>query len=270
MPRPCGDQRGGSGTWPRSRSPRPTLISTWSLSRRAASIERSRYDTALPKWTGGRPSPLAPDPGSGTKALPGHAVEDHAGSRAARSGRDEEGAYAESPQPPGHGLSLSMEVSGSARGRAQHPRRRVLVEASDVAQAYAYWRLLDNEGYEVSWCPGPRGPSPRRCPLVACGRCGARPSAPMWWCRRSNSIASPLATSLRPSGACIRTHQWSYRLPSRCWHSGHRCSRGTGSPCRYLQTNERCSTRSSSPSPNPWESHLTASTLIFCQTQLTS
>ena len=51
------------------------------------------------------------------------------------------------------------------------PRPRVLVEASDVAQAYANWRLLDNEGYEVSWCPGPRGFSPRRCPLVACGRC---------------------------------------------------------------------------------------------------
>ena len=33
-------------------------------------------------------------------------------------------------------------------------------------------------------------------------------SAPMWWCRRSDSIASRPARSLRPSRVCIRTHQW--------------------------------------------------------------
>jgi DNA-binding NtrC family response regulator len=53
----------------------------------------------------------------------------------------------------------------------EHPRPRVLVEEPDVAGAYAYWRLLDNNGYEVSWCRGPKGLGPRPCPLVTCGRC---------------------------------------------------------------------------------------------------
>jgi len=57
------------------------------------------------------------------------------------------------------------------RADGEHPRPRVLVEESDVAQAYAYWRLLDNNGYEALWCRGPRGLSPRPCPLVACGQC---------------------------------------------------------------------------------------------------
>jgi len=57
------------------------------------------------------------------------------------------------------------------RAEGEHPRPRVLVEEPDVAGAYTYWRLLDNYGYEVSWCRGPRGLGPRACPLVACGRC---------------------------------------------------------------------------------------------------
>ncbi len=57
------------------------------------------------------------------------------------------------------------------RAEGEHPRTRVLVEEPDVAEAYAYWRLLDNNGYEVSWCPGPRGLGARTCPLVACGQC---------------------------------------------------------------------------------------------------
>ena len=57
------------------------------------------------------------------------------------------------------------------RAEGEHARPQVLVEEPDVARAYAYWRLLDNNGYEVSWCRGPRGLGPRPCPLVACGRC---------------------------------------------------------------------------------------------------
>ena len=56
------------------------------------------------------------------------------------------------------------------RAEGEHPRPRVLVEEPDVARAYACWRLLDNSGYEASWCRGPRGLSPCPCPLVACGR----------------------------------------------------------------------------------------------------
>ena len=40
-----------------------------------------------------------------------------------------------------------------------------------MVEAYASWRLLEEHGYEVSWCPGPAGSRPRRCPLVACGLC---------------------------------------------------------------------------------------------------
>jgi len=51
------------------------------------------------------------------------------------------------------------------------PRCRVLIEEPDVAEAYASWRLLNNNGYDVSWCPGPGRLFSRPCPLVACGRC---------------------------------------------------------------------------------------------------
>lgn len=57
------------------------------------------------------------------------------------------------------------------RTEGEYPRPRVLIEEPDVARAYAYWRLLDNNGYEASCCRGPRGLDPRPCPLVACGRC---------------------------------------------------------------------------------------------------
>jgi len=52
-----------------------------------------------------------------------------------------------------------------------HPRPRVLIEEPDAAEAYAYWRLLTDHGYQVSWCPGPTGPPARQCPLVALGHC---------------------------------------------------------------------------------------------------
>jgi len=57
------------------------------------------------------------------------------------------------------------------RTEAAHSRPRVLVEESEVARAYATWRLLDNNGCEASWCRGPRALSPRPCPLVVSGRC---------------------------------------------------------------------------------------------------
>ena len=40
-----------------------------------------------------------------------------------------------------------------------------------MAEAYACWRLLNNNGYDASWCPGPGRLFPRPCPLVASGRC---------------------------------------------------------------------------------------------------
>jgi hypothetical protein len=49
-------------------------------------------------------------------------------------------------------------------------RPRVLVEEPSTRLAYAHWRLLDNHGYEPSWCPGP-GALQGDCPLVTCGRC---------------------------------------------------------------------------------------------------
>lgn len=52
-----------------------------------------------------------------------------------------------------------------------HPRPHLLMEEPDVAEAFAHWRLLTNNGYEVSWCPGPTGPPPRSCPLVVHGQC---------------------------------------------------------------------------------------------------
>jgi len=57
------------------------------------------------------------------------------------------------------------------RGAGAANRPRVLIEEPDVAEAFAYWHLLEDHGYAVSWCPGPAGPPPRRCPLVDLGHC---------------------------------------------------------------------------------------------------
>ena len=57
------------------------------------------------------------------------------------------------------------------RAEGELPRPQVLIEEPGVARAYSYWRLLDNNGYEVSWCRGPSGLGHRPCPLVAYGRC---------------------------------------------------------------------------------------------------
>jgi len=49
--------------------------------------------------------------------------------------------------------------------------KRVLIEEPDGAEAFAYWRLLTDDGYSVEWCPGPEGPTGGRCPLVSSGHC---------------------------------------------------------------------------------------------------
>lgn len=54
---------------------------------------------------------------------------------------------------------------------ARHDRPQVLVEEPDAAEAFAYWRLLEDNGYRASWCPGPEAPPGRPCPLVRGGRC---------------------------------------------------------------------------------------------------
>jgi hypothetical protein len=53
----------------------------------------------------------------------------------------------------------------------RNPRPRVLIEEPDVVEAKASWRLLEENGYEVSWCPGPAGSRLGRCPLVTSGQC---------------------------------------------------------------------------------------------------
>ena len=59
---------------------------------------------------------------------------------------------------------------GDAVG-ARGERPQVLVEEPDAAEAFAYWRLLEDNGYRASWCPGPETAPGRRCPLVFGGRC---------------------------------------------------------------------------------------------------
>lgn len=70
----------------------------------------------------------------------------------------------------GRDFARHWHPRGGAIG-AGHPRPRVLIEEPDVVEAYASWRLLEENGYEASWCPGPAGSRPRRCPLVASGLC---------------------------------------------------------------------------------------------------
>ncbi|MGA2519766.1 MAG: hypothetical protein ABSG81_02980, partial [Acidimicrobiales bacterium] len=47
-------------------------------------------------------------------------------------------------------------------GKARHrtgaggpPRARVLVEIPDTSEAFAYWRVLEDNGFAATWCPGP-------------------------------------------------------------------------------------------------------------------
>lgn len=54
---------------------------------------------------------------------------------------------------------------------AERSRPRVLLETPDPGDAFACWRILERNGYEVSWCPGPDGSPPGTCPLVTSGQC---------------------------------------------------------------------------------------------------
>jgi len=74
------------------------------------------------------------------------------------------------PKSLGRDFARRWNHRGGNAG-AGHPRPRVLIEEPDAGEAFAYWRLLTHHGYQVSWCPGPTGPPPRRCPLVALGHC---------------------------------------------------------------------------------------------------
>ncbi len=70
----------------------------------------------------------------------------------------------------GRDFARRWQPRGGAIGTGD-TRPRVLIEEPDVVEAYASWRLLEEHGYEVSWCPGPTGERPRRCPLVTSGQC---------------------------------------------------------------------------------------------------
>jgi len=70
----------------------------------------------------------------------------------------------------GRDFARRWQPRGGTSG-AGDPRPRVLIEEPDVTGAFASWRLLEDNGYEVSWCPGPAGSRPRRCPLVTSGQC---------------------------------------------------------------------------------------------------
>ena len=52
---------------------------------------------------------------------------------------------------------------------ASDERLRVLLEVKDPAEAWSYWRLLGNHGYDVSWCSGPTEAA--TCALVEDGHC---------------------------------------------------------------------------------------------------
>jgi len=55
--------------------------------------------------------------------------------------------------------------------------RAVLLEAPEGDEAAELWRILEDEGARVSWCPGPEGPPPAWCPLMAGRRCSLVESA---------------------------------------------------------------------------------------------
>ena len=70
------------------------------------------------------------------------------------------------------GRDFARRWNHRGKNAGERPLRpRVLIEEPDVAEAFAYWRLLEGKGYAVSWCPGPTGLPPRQCPLVAFGHC---------------------------------------------------------------------------------------------------
>jgi hypothetical protein len=48
---------------------------------------------------------------------------------------------------------------------------RVLFESPDGAEAHATWKLLQRDGYRVTWCPGPQGGFSSECALTTIGHC---------------------------------------------------------------------------------------------------
>ena len=80
---------------------------------------------------------------------------------------------------------------GDAVG-ARRERPQVLVEEPDAAEAFGYWRLLEDNGYRASWCPGPetaRAVSARWCLVAGVGSS----SRPTWSSRRWACSTSPPA-----------------------------------------------------------------------------
>jgi hypothetical protein len=78
----------------------------------------------------------------------------------------------------------------------------VLIEEPDGAEAFAYWSLLTDNGYEVEWCPGPGRPSEGQCPLVSSRHCEL--------VERADVVVSSLGIDNEPSrnvlGALRRLH----------------------------------------------------------------
>jgi hypothetical protein len=75
-----------------------------------------------------------------------------------------------------HRKLLGQDFAHSWEYRAETPvaaprGTRVLIEDPDGADAFAYWRLLTDNGYEAQWCPGPEGHLGGRCPLLTSGHC---------------------------------------------------------------------------------------------------
>ncbi len=66
-------------------------------------------------------------------------------------------------------LGIDEAATWPRRIEDGNPRPRVLLEARDPAEALSYWRLLDQHGYDMSWCQGPDESS--SCVLVTDGQC---------------------------------------------------------------------------------------------------
>ena len=77
-----------------------------------------------------------------------------------------------------------MEHRGPVDGArvSADSRTEVLLEAPEGAEAGELWGLLEDNGYKVSWCPGPEGPPPVWCPLLDGRRCRLVESADVVVC----------------------------------------------------------------------------------------
>lgn len=66
-------------------------------------------------------------------------------------------------------LGIDEAAGWPQPAQAEESRLRVLVEVADPAEAWSYWRLLGDQGYDMSWCPRPSASS--SCVLVEEGHC---------------------------------------------------------------------------------------------------